>query len=102
MSFDLCNAPATFMHCMTSVFTNMIEDRLDVFMDDFSVYRDSFTDCLANLEWVLVNEGIVLGHRISKELKVNQAKIEVIENSLQQRQSSGFKTFLGMQDSMFY
>ncbi|KAA3466483.1 reverse transcriptase [Gossypium australe] len=38
MSFGLCNAPATFMRCMISIFTDMLEEGLDVFMDDFSIY----------------------------------------------------------------
>ena len=38
MPFGLCNAPATFQGCMTSIFSDFIEDIMDVFMDDFSVY----------------------------------------------------------------
>ncbi|XP_075096304.1 uncharacterized protein LOC142174413 [Nicotiana tabacum] len=37
MPFDLCNAPATFQRCMMSIFSDMVEDFLEVFMDDFSV-----------------------------------------------------------------
>lgn len=39
MSFGLCNSPATFQHCMISIFTDMIGDCIEVFMDDFSVFR---------------------------------------------------------------
>ncbi|XP_070009681.1 uncharacterized protein [Nicotiana sylvestris] len=42
MPFGLCNAPATFQWCMMAVFTNMVEDLLEVFMDDFSVERGAF------------------------------------------------------------
>ena len=83
MSFGLCNAPATFHKCMMSIFSDMVEDTIEVFMDDFSVVGDSFERCLSNLSEVLkrcedcnlvvnwkkcdfiVKEGIVLGHHIS-------------------------------------
>ncbi|CAA7014514.1 unnamed protein product [Microthlaspi erraticum] len=97
MPFGLCNAPATFQRCMTSIFSDLIEDTVEVFMDDFSVYGSSFVSCLSNLCRVLkrceetnlvlnwekchfmVREGIVLGHKISeKGIEVDQAKIEVM------------------------
>ena len=34
MSFGLCNAPTTFQRCMLSIFSDMIEHCLEVFMDD--------------------------------------------------------------------
>ncbi|XP_075076560.1 uncharacterized protein LOC142163199 [Nicotiana tabacum] len=49
MPFSLCNAPATFQRCMLAIFTDMVEDIMDVFMDDFSVVGDSFEDSLHNL-----------------------------------------------------
>ncbi|XP_015158637.1 uncharacterized protein [Solanum tuberosum] len=62
MPFGHCNAPTTFQRCMMSIFSDMVEDTLEVFMDDFSVV------------------GIVLGHKVSqKGLEVDKAKIEVIE-----------------------
>ncbi|XP_070037075.1 uncharacterized protein [Nicotiana tomentosiformis] len=53
MLFGLCNAPATFQRCMMAIFTDMVEDIMGVFMDDFSVVGDSFDDCLKNLKRVL-------------------------------------------------
>ncbi|XP_070040157.1 uncharacterized protein [Nicotiana tomentosiformis] len=53
MPFGLCNALATFQRCMMAIFMDMVEDYLEVFMDDFSVVRDSFDDYLANLDKVL-------------------------------------------------
>ena len=53
MPFGLCNAPATFQRCMMPIFTDMVEKFLEVFMDDFSVFGDSYDDCLRNLEQVL-------------------------------------------------
>jgi hypothetical protein len=53
MPFGLCNAAATFQRCMLSIFSDMVERFLEIFMDDFSVFGDSFDDCLTNLEKVL-------------------------------------------------
>ncbi|GJY47817.1 reverse transcriptase domain-containing protein [Tanacetum coccineum] len=97
MPFGLCNAPGTFQRCMMAIFHDMIEKTMEVFMDDFSVFGDSFSTCLTHLEKMLkrcedtnlslnwekshfmVKEGIVLGHKISKSgLEVDRAKVEVI------------------------
>ncbi|GKF94635.1 reverse transcriptase domain-containing protein, partial [Tanacetum coccineum] len=96
MPFGLCNAPATFQRCMTAIFHDMVEDFMEVFMDDFSVFGNSFDCCLANLDRMLarceetnlvlnwkkchfmVKEGIVLGHKISGAgIEVDRAKIDV-------------------------
>jgi hypothetical protein len=53
MSFGLCNALASFQRCMMSIFFEMIEEIMEVFMDDFSVYGKTFDDCLENLDRVL-------------------------------------------------
>ncbi|XP_075669961.1 uncharacterized protein LOC142639702 [Castanea sativa] len=53
MPFGLCNAPATFQRCMLSIFSDMVEHYLEVFMDDFSVFSDSSDECLSNLQKVL-------------------------------------------------
>ena len=37
MSFGLCNAPATFKKCMMSMFSNLAEEVMEIFMDDFTV-----------------------------------------------------------------
>ena len=51
--FGLCNAPATFQRCLMSMFIDIVEDAMEIFMDDFSVYGSSFENCLENLETVL-------------------------------------------------
>ena len=53
MPFGLCNAPATFQRCMMSMFLDLDEEALEIFMDDFSVYGSNFEKCLENLETVL-------------------------------------------------
>ncbi|XP_061348802.1 uncharacterized protein LOC133294170, partial [Gastrolobium bilobum] len=49
MPFGLCNAPATFQRCMMAIFTDMVENFVEIFMDDFSVFGESFESCLKNL-----------------------------------------------------
>nr|GEU76740.1 reverse transcriptase domain-containing protein [Tanacetum cinerariifolium] len=97
MHFSLCNAPATFQRCMLVIFHDMIEESVEVFMDDFSVFGNSFETCLNNLDKMLqrckdaylvlnlekchfmVKEGIVLGYKVSSAgLEVDKAKIDVI------------------------
>ena len=53
MPFGLCNALATFQRCMMSMFSDLIEEVMEIFMDDFTVYGSSFDHCLNNLETVL-------------------------------------------------
>ena len=49
MPFGLCNAPGTFQRCMVGIFSDIIEIILEIFMDDFSVFGDSYEGCLENL-----------------------------------------------------
>ncbi|GKF09304.1 reverse transcriptase domain-containing protein, partial [Tanacetum coccineum] len=53
MPFGLCNAPGTFQRCMMAIFHEMIEETMEVFMDDFSVFGDSFSPCLSYLDKIL-------------------------------------------------
>jgi hypothetical protein len=53
MSFELCNALASFQRCVIVIFSNLIEMVMEVFIDDFSIYGKTFEDCLANLDKVL-------------------------------------------------
>nr|GFA49389.1 reverse transcriptase domain-containing protein [Tanacetum cinerariifolium] len=97
MPFGLCNAPVTFQRCMLAIFHDMVEKTMEVFMDDFSVFGNSFENCLSRLDKMLqrcedtnlslnwekihfmVKKGIVLGHKISKNgIEVDKAKINVI------------------------
>ena len=46
-----CPSDVSTLH--DGYFSDMIEDIVEVFMDDFSVYGSSFDACLINLERVL-------------------------------------------------
>ncbi|RVW92523.1 Retrovirus-related Pol polyprotein from transposon 297 [Vitis vinifera] len=114
MSFDLCNAPATFQRCMLSIFSDMVEHIMEVFMDDITIYGSTFDECLINLEVVLnrciekdlvlnwekchfmVHQGIVLGHIISKEdIEVEKAKVELIVKLPSPKNVKEVRQFLG-------
>ena len=61
--FGLCNAPGTFQRCMMSIFSDLAEEVMEIFMEDFTVYGSSFEKCLHNLETVLrrcKNKNLVL------------------------------------------
>ena len=45
MPFGLCNAPVTFQRCMLSLFSDIVEHFLELFMDDSLIYEDSFDQC---------------------------------------------------------
>ncbi|GJR56299.1 putative ribonuclease H-like domain-containing protein [Tanacetum coccineum] len=79
---------------MLAFFHDMIKESVEVFMDDFSVFGNSFDNCLHNLDKMLkrckdeslvlnwekchfmVKEGIVLRHKVSgARLEVEKAKI---------------------------
>ncbi|GKD01002.1 reverse transcriptase domain-containing protein [Tanacetum coccineum] len=88
---------ATFQRYMLAIFHDMIEEPVEVFMDDFSIFGNSFDKYLNNLDKMLqhckdahlvlnwekshfmVKEGIMLGHKVSSVgLEVEKAKINVI------------------------
>ncbi|XP_070029071.1 uncharacterized protein [Nicotiana sylvestris] len=93
----------------------MVEDIMEVFMDDFSVVGNSFDECLINLMRVLkrcieinlvlnwekchfmVQEGIVLGHRVSsKGIEVDCAKVDVIAKLPPPTSVKEIRSFLGV------
>nr|GEX54623.1 reverse transcriptase domain-containing protein [Tanacetum cinerariifolium] len=53
MPFSLCNAPGMFQRCMMAIFYDMIEETMEVFMDDFSVFKNSFSSYLSHLDKML-------------------------------------------------
>nr|GEU58509.1 reverse transcriptase domain-containing protein [Tanacetum cinerariifolium] len=111
--FSLCNALGTFQRCMMAIFHDMIEKTMEDFMDDFSVFRDSFSSCLSHLDTMLqrcedtnlvlnwekchfmVKEGIILSHKISKNgLEVDHSKIDVIAKLPYLTTVKGVRSFL--------
>jgi hypothetical protein len=99
---------------MMVIFSDLIENVMEVFMDDFFVYGKTFKDCLANLDKVMrrcqeadlalnwekchfmVREGIIFGHKKSeKGIEVDKAKIEVIEQLPSPTNVKGIHSFLG-------
>nr|GEZ98027.1 reverse transcriptase domain-containing protein [Tanacetum cinerariifolium] len=88
---------------------------MEVFMDDFSVFGNSFQTCLSYLEKMLkrcedtnlclnwekshfkVKEGIVLGHKISKnKIEVDKAKVKVIAKFPHPTTIKGIRSFFGL------
>ena len=53
MLFGLCNALATFQRCMMSIFSDLAEEIMEIFMDDFTIYGSIFENCLHNLGTIL-------------------------------------------------
>nr|GEZ47777.1 reverse transcriptase domain-containing protein [Tanacetum cinerariifolium] len=111
--FGLCNDPGTFQRCMMAIYHDMIEKTMEVFMDDFLVFKDSFSSCLSHLDTMLqrcedtnlvlnwekchfmVKEGIVLGYKISKKgLEVDRSKVDVIAKLPYPTTVKGVRSFL--------
>ena len=114
MPFGLCNALATFQRCMLSIFSDLVERIMEVYMDDITVYGENFEECLVNLETILhrcikknlvlnwekchfiVSQGIVLGHIISeKGIEVDKAKVDLISKLPQPTNVKTVRQFLG-------
>ncbi|XP_062025882.1 uncharacterized protein LOC133742218 [Rosa rugosa] len=114
MPFGLCNAPGTFQRCMLSIFSEYIENIIEVFMDDFSVFGKDFDTCLENLGLILercvetnlvlnwekchfmVTQGIVLGHIISaRGIEVDKAKVDLVRHLPSPTTVREVRSFLG-------
>nr|GEV16826.1 reverse transcriptase domain-containing protein [Tanacetum cinerariifolium] len=99
---------------MMAIFHDMIKKTMDVFMDDFSAFGNSFQSYLSHLERMLkrcedtnlhvnwekshfmVKEGIVLGHKISKQgIEVDKAKVDIITKLPHPTTIKGIRSFLG-------
>ena len=97
-----------------AIFGDMLGKGIEIFMDDFSVFGKSYESCLSNLRMVLqrceehnlvlnwekchfmVNEGIVLGHKISRNgIEVDKAKVSLIEQLPPPTDVKGVRAFLG-------
>ena len=100
------------------IFSDMLDKIVEVFMNDFSVYGSSFSNCLHNLSLVMercvekklilnwekchfmVTKGIVLSHEISeKGIEVDKAKVGLIGKLSVPKTIKDTRSFLGMPDS---
>ena len=114
MPFGLCNAPATFKRYMLAIFEDMIGKSMEVYMDDFSIFGNSFDECLDHLKLVLqrcddtnmvlnwekchfmTQERIVLGHKVFKKgIEVDEAKVEAISKLPPPTSVKAMRSFLG-------
>ena len=99
---------------MNAMFSELVGDCLEIFMDDFSIFGSSFESCLSRLTRILqlciqfnlilswekshfmVQEGIALGHQVSKRgLEVDKAKTEVIKSLPLPSNLKEVRSFLG-------
>nr|GEW05073.1 hypothetical protein [Tanacetum cinerariifolium] len=100
--------------CMMSIFSNMVGESVEIFMDDFSIFGQSFESCLGQLESVvkrctetnlvcswekshfMVREGIVLGHAVfEKGFEVDRAKVQIISTLPSPTNIKAVRSFLG-------
>ena len=97
-----------------AIFSDMVEKSIEIFMDDFYVFGNSYDNYLHNLESILkrceetnlvlncekchfmVTKGIVLRHKISRKgIEVNKAKAAIIEKLPPPTTVKGIRSFLG-------
>ena len=114
LPFGFCSAPTTFQRVVLAIFSNLTNDCVEVYMDEFTVHGKDFQEALTSLEKVLIRcketnlslsnenskmmltEGIVLGHHIfGSGMRVDPAKIHIITQiripSSQKRSSQLFR-----------
>ena len=99
LPFGLCNAPTTFQRVVLSIFSDFVHDKMEIYMDDFTPYGDTFEKALTNLEKVLhryiemnfcfsnekclmlSDQGIILDRHISRKgIEVDPTKVNIIAN----------------------
>ncbi|CAA6672784.1 unnamed protein product [Spirodela intermedia] len=99
---------------MLSIFSDMTRKCMKIFMDDFSVFGESFDECLNHLQHVLekciekklvlslekshfmVREGVALGHIVSERgLEVDRIKIDNIYKMTPPTSVKQIRSFLG-------
>jgi len=99
---------------MMAIFSDFVQDLMEVIMNDFSVYVATFDQCLNNFSKVLqrcedvnlvlncenclfmVQEGVILGHVVSnKGIEADKAKVEVIKKLPPPTSVKDMRRFLG-------
>ena len=115
LPFGLCNAPATFQRAVLSIFSELVHDAVEIYMDDFTPYGSNFQEALSNLGKVLtkciemnlslspkkceflMTEGTVLGHTISCQgLQGDPNKIALIKKVPPPQKVRDVRSFLGL------
>nr|CAN71928.1 hypothetical protein VITISV_020876 [Vitis vinifera] len=88
MSFGLCNAPATFQRCMLSIFSDMVERIMEVFMDDITIYgrEVSFHGTTKDCPWA---------HHLQARIEIDKANVELIVKLSSPTNVKGVRQFLG-------
>lgn len=113
LPFWLCKSPTTFQRVVLTIFVDLIHDYVDVYMDDFTIYGNTFEEVLGNLKktlkifqesnpslsndfFLMVNEGVVLGNHVSLlGIKVDPHKFEVTINFPIPSSQRDVRSFLG-------
>ncbi|GJX14449.1 reverse transcriptase domain-containing protein [Tanacetum coccineum] len=72
----------TFQRCMMAIFHDMIEKMMEVFMDDFLVFGNSFKNCLSRVDKML------------QKIEVDKAKVDVIAKLPHPTTVKGVQSFL--------
>lgn len=99
LPFRLHNAPATFQRAVLSIFVDIVNDCVEVYMDDFTVCGNTYEEAKTNLEklrkryidtnlslshekcYILMTKGIILRHYISSQgIQVDPKEIQIIQN----------------------
>ena len=115
LPFGLCNTPATFQRAVLSIFSELVHDAIEIYMDDFTPYGSDFQEALPNLGKVLnkciemnvslslkkcdffMTEGTVLGHAISQQgPQVDPKKIAIIRRVPPPQKVRDIISFLGL------
>ncbi|KAL6350502.1 hypothetical protein AAG906_019149 [Vitis piasezkii] len=86
MPFGLCNAPATFQRCMLSIFIDMVERIMEVFMDDITVYGGTFEEYALKRTWCSTGRNAILWY--VRELSLAISFLKKALKLIKQRWSS--------------
>ena len=114
LPFGLCNAPTTFQRVVLSIFYDFVHDKMEIYMDDFTPYGDTFDQALTKLDKVLhrsiemnlclsnekslmlSDHNIVLGHHIyNKGIEVDSAKLKNISDLPSPQTEKDVRRFIG-------
>ncbi|GJW47150.1 reverse transcriptase domain-containing protein [Tanacetum coccineum] len=83
IAWKLSDIKGTFQRCMMAIFHDMIEKTMEVFMDDFLVFGNSFGNCLSHVDKML------------QRIEVDKDKIDMIAKLPHPTTVKGVWSFLG-------